>query len=142
MRMDGRTIQEHASPVSRGEPGIVVFGHSMQVQYANEQARRLLSKCEDHRVAAWQKNDLRLEIVKLGARIRERDSTLRDDYFLSQVETQKTVRTTQGSFRLRAFGMPDYSYGTPRQIMIVIEDRQTQPRARHAESECRQSEVL
>jgi hypothetical protein len=51
MRMDGRTVQEHASPVSRGEPGIVVFGHSMQLQYANEQARRLLSKCEDHRVA-------------------------------------------------------------------------------------------
>lgn len=102
----------------------------MQVQYANEQARLLLNKCDDHRMAELQKNDLRVEIVKLGARIREQDPTLLDNQSLSQLETQKTVRTTQGSFHLRAFGMPDHSYRTPQQIMIVIEDRQAEPRVR------------
>lgn len=133
--MDTRVAQEQAPRVSRGEPGIVVFGHSMQLQYANEQARQLLRKCDGHRVNALQKNDLLVEIVKLGVRVRELNSTLWDDYLLSQLETQKTVRTTQGAFHLRAFGMPDQSRRTPHQIMIVIEDRQTGPRVRYGAAE-------
>ena len=129
--MDSRVVQEHTPPTSRLEPAIVVFGHSMQLQYANEQARLLLNKCDDHRMAELQKNDLRVEIVQLGARIREQGPTLWDNQSLSEVETQKTVRTTQGSFRLLAFGMPDHSCRTPQQIMIVIEDRQAEPRVRY-----------
>jgi hypothetical protein len=131
MRMDSRVVQEHGPSVNRVEPGIVVFGHSMQLKYANEQARQLLNRCEDYRVTAWQKNDLRIEIVKLGARVREQDSTLWEDQFPRLLGTQKTVRTTQGSFRLRAFGMPDHSCSSPQQIMIVIEDRQTKSPARY-----------
>jgi hypothetical protein len=132
MRMDSRLTQEQGPPVYRMEPGIVVFSHSMQLKYANEQARYLLSKCDDHRGTAFQKNNLLVEIVKLGVRVRELDSTLWDDHLLSRLGTQKTVRTTQGSFRLRAFGMPEHSCRTPQQIMIVIEDRQTEPRIRDA----------
>ena len=123
--MDNRVVQEHGPSVSRTEPGIVVFGHSMQLKYANEQARLLLHRCDDYRMTAWQKNDLRIEIVKLGARVREQDSTVWEDRFPRRLGTQKTVRTTQGSFRLRAFGMPDHSCRSPQQIMIVIEGRQT-----------------
>lgn len=129
--MDSRVVQEYVPPGCRVEPGIVVFGHSMQLKYANEQARQLMDKCHEHHATTLSKNDLRIEIVKLGARVREQDCTLWDDDLLSQVGTQKTVRTTQGSFRLRAFGMPDYPCRTPRQIMIVIEDRQTESRVRY-----------
>jgi hypothetical protein len=129
--MDGRVAQEHAPPVSPVEPGIVVFGRSMQLEYANEQARQLLNTCDDHRMTALQKNDLLVEIVKLGIRVRELESTQWDDHLLSQLGTQKTVRTTRGLFRLRAFGMPDHSCTTPQQIMIVIENRQTEPRVRY-----------
>jgi hypothetical protein len=129
--MDSRVVQEHPPLPSGLEPGIVVFGHSMQLQYANEQARLLLNKCDDHRMAELQKNDLRVEIVKLGARIREQDPTLFGNQSLSQLEAQKTVRTTQGSFHLLAFGMPDHSCRTPQQIMIVIEDRQGESRVRY-----------
>jgi len=129
--MDNRVVQEHGPSVLRTEPGIVVFGHSMQLKYANEQARLLLNRCDDYRVTAWQKNDLRIEIVKLGARIREQDSTVWEDQFPRLLRTQKTVRTTQGSFRLRAFGMPDHSCRSPQQIMIVIEGRQTKFPARY-----------
>jgi hypothetical protein len=129
--MDSRLVEEHTPPPSRLEPAIVVFGQSMQLQYANEQARLLLNKCDDHRMAELLKNDLRVEIVKLGARIREQDPTLLGNQSLSQLETQKTVRTTQGSFRLLAFGMADYSCRTPQQIMIVIEDRQAESRVRY-----------
>lgn len=103
----------------------------MQLKYANEQARLLLNKCDHHRLAAIQRNDLRVEIVMLGARIREQDPTLWDNQTLSQLGTQKTVRTTQGSFRLLGFGMQDHSCRAPQQIMIVIEDRQTEPRIRY-----------
>jgi hypothetical protein len=129
--MDNRVVQEHGPSVLRTEPGIVVFGHSMQLKYANEQARLLLNRCDDYRVTAWQKNDLRIEIVKLGARIREQDSTVWEDQFPRLLRTQKTVRTTQGSFRLLAFGMPDHSCRSPQQIMIVIEGRQTKFPARY-----------
>jgi hypothetical protein len=129
--MDSRVFQEPLPPVSRVEPGIVVFGDSLQLKYANEQARQLLDKCDDHGVTALQKNDLRVEIIKLGARVREQDSTLWGDQLLSQLETQRTVRTTQGSFRLLAFGMPDRSCRSSQQIMIVIEDRQAEPRIRY-----------
>lgn len=129
--MDSQFVQEPMPPVSRVEPGIVVFGDSMQLKYANEQARQLLDKCDDHGVTALQKNDLRVEIIKLGARVREQDSTLWGDQLLSQLETQRTVRTTQGSFRLLAFGMPDRSCRSSQQIMIVIEDRQAEPRIRY-----------
>ena len=132
--MDSGAVQEHVPPLSRAEPGIVVFGHSMQLRYANEQARQLLNICDDHRSTALQKNDLRVEIVKLGVRVRELDPTQWDNYLLSQLGTQKTVRTTQGSFHLRAFGMLDHSCKTPQQIMIIIEDRQTEPRARDTAS--------
>jgi|GEM_PF-1578757 len=128
--MDGRSLQEYVSPSSRLEPGIVVFGHAMQLKYANEQARQLMGKCDGHHATALSKNDLRIEIVKLGARVREQDCTLWDADVVSQAGTQKTVRTTQGSFRLRAFGMPDYQCSAPQQIMIVIEDRQREPRVR------------
>jgi hypothetical protein len=103
----------------------------MQLKYTNEQARLLLNKCDDHRTTALQRNDLRVEIVKLGARIREQDPTMWDNHALSQLGTQKTVRTTQGSFRLLGFGMQDHSCRIPQQIMIVIEDRQTEPRVRY-----------
>jgi hypothetical protein len=129
--MDSRVVQEHGPSLSRVEPGIVVFGHSMQLKYANEQARLLLNRCDDDRVTALQKHDLRIEIVKLGARVREQDSTVWEDQFPRLLGTQKTVRTTQGSFRLRAFGMSDHSCGSPHQIMIVIEDRQTKSPTRY-----------
>jgi hypothetical protein len=90
-----------------------------------------LNRCDDYRVAAWHKNDLRIEIVKLGAHVREQDSTLWEDHFPRLLGTQKTVRTTQGSFRLRAFGMPGHSCRNPQQIMIVIEDRQSKSPARY-----------
>jgi hypothetical protein len=133
--MDRQVVQEQMPPVSRAEPGIVVFGHSMQLKYANEQARQLLNQCDDHHVTALQKNDLRVEIVKVGARVREQDSTLWGDQLPSQLGAQKTVRTTQGSFRLLAFGMPDCSCASPRQIMIVIEDRRTEPAPDTGEAE-------
>ena len=129
--MDSRLVQEHAPPLSAVEPGIVVFGHSMQLKYANDQARLLLNKCDDHRLTALERKDLRVEIVKLGARIRELDPTVWDHQSLSQLETHKTVRTTQGSFRLRAFGMQDHPCREPQQIMIVIEDRQAEPPVRY-----------
>jgi hypothetical protein len=129
--MDRCLVHEHTPSPSRLEPAIVVFGHSMQLQYANEEARLLLNKCDDHRTAELQKNDLRVEIVKLGARIREQDPPLLGNQSLSQLETQKTVRTTQGSFRLLAFGMPDHSCRTSQQIMIVIEDRQAESCVRY-----------
>jgi len=111
--MDSGAVQEHVPPFSRAEPGIVVFGHSMQLQYANEQARQLLNMCADHRATSLQKNDLCVEIVNLGARVRELDSTRWDNYLLSQLGTHKTVQTIQGSFHLRAFGMLDHSCKTP-----------------------------
>lgn len=103
----------------------------MRLKYANEQARQLMGKCHEHHATMSPKNDLRIEIVKLGARVREQDCARWDGDLLSQLGTQKTVRTTQGSFRLRAFGMTDRSFRAPQQIMIVIEDRQAESRARY-----------
>ena len=133
--MDTRVLPESTPARSRVEPGIVVFAHSMQLKYANEQARQLLNTRNDQSVAALQKDDLRVEIVKLGARIREQDLTRWDGQSQFLLETRKTVRTIQGSFRLLAFGMLDHYRTKPQQIMIVIEDRQSEQRVRQRRRE-------
>ncbi|MEP6958960.1 MAG: hypothetical protein ABI980_09545 [Nitrospirota bacterium] len=68
------------------------------------------------------KQDLRLEIIKLGTQIREQD-TGGSDSQADGAETRKTVRTQQGAFHLRASRVLDPSQRVGQQIMILIEDR-------------------
>ena len=68
------------------------------------------------------RHDLRLEIIKLGTQIRERNT--RGSWFQpDEDEARKTVRTTQGAFNLRAVRVSDCSERAEQQIMILIEDR-------------------
>jgi len=68
------------------------------------------------------KQDLRLEIIKLGTQIRERDNAGTWPH-PDGVEARKTVRTKQGTFHLRALRVPDPGHRAGQQIMILIEDR-------------------
>lgn len=104
------------------EVGVVMFGESLQLHYANDQARNYMERAGGGDAVLPHKQDLRLEIIKLGTQIRERDtggSGFRPD----GGEARKTVRTKQGAFHLRALRVLSRSQRAGQQIMILIEDR-------------------
>ena len=107
---------------STTDVGIVMFGESLQLRYANEQARNYMERAGSRDAVLPHQQDLRLEIIKLGTQIRERDAVGSWPH-PDGVEAQKTVRTKQGAFRLRALRVLDPGQRTGQQIMILIEDR-------------------
>jgi len=107
---------------STTDVGIVMFGESLQLRYANEQARNYMERAGSWDAVLPHKQDLRLEIIKLGTQIRERVAVGSWPH-PDGVEAQKTVRTKQGAFRLRALRVLDPGQRTGRQIMILIEAR-------------------
>jgi hypothetical protein len=112
---------------STTDVGIVMFGESLQLRYANEQARNYMERAGSRDAVLPHKQDLRLEIIKLGIQIRERVAVGSWPHpawpHPDGVEAQKTVRTKQGAFRLRALRVLDPGQRTGRQIMILIEAR-------------------
>ncbi|MDE3040910.1 MAG: hypothetical protein KGJ82_10080 [Nitrospirota bacterium] len=111
-----------SEPSSTTDVGIVMFGESLQLRYANEQARNYMERAGGRDAVLPHKQDLRLEIIKLGTQIRERGS-VGSWAHPDGVEAQKTVRTKEGAFRLRALRVLDPGLRAGQQIMILIEDR-------------------
>ena len=112
-------------PYRPGNPtdvGIVMFGESLQLHYANDQARNYMERAGSRDSVLPHKQDLRLEIIKLGTQIRERD-TVGSWPHPDGGEARKTVRTKQGAFHLRGLRVLDPSRRAGQQIMILIEDR-------------------
>lgn len=102
--------------------GIVMLGESLQLHYANDRARHYMDRAGSMDSVVPHTHDLRLEIIKLGTQIRERNT--RGSWFHpDEGEARKTVRTTQGAFNLRGMRVPGRSERAEQQIMILIEDR-------------------
>lgn len=102
--------------------GIVMLGESLQLHYANDRARHYMDRAGSMDSVVPHTHDLRLEIIKLGTQIRERNT--RGSWFHpDEDEARKTVRTTQGAFNLRGMRVPGRSERAEQQIMILIEDR-------------------
>ena len=106
----------------RIDVGVVMFGESLRLHYANDQARNYMERAGSRGMILPHKQDLRLEIIKLGTQIREQDIGGSDSQAVG-AETRKTVRTKQGAFHLRASRVLDPSQRAGQQIMILIEDR-------------------
>lgn len=109
-------------PGNTTDVGIVMFGESLQLHYANDQARNYMERAGSRDAVLPHKQDLRLEIIKLGTQIRERD-TVGPWPHPDGGEARKTVRTKQGAFHLRALRVLSHSQRVGQQIMILIEDR-------------------
>ena len=102
--------------------GIVMLGESLQLHYANDRARHYMDRAGSMDSVVPHAHDLRLEIIKLGTQIRERN-TRGSWSHPDEDEARKTVRTTQGAFNLRAMRVPGRSERAEQHIMILIEDR-------------------
>ena len=113
---------ESYRPGNTIDVGIVMFGESLQLHYANDQARNYMERAGSRDAVLPHNQDLRLEIIKLGTQIRERDSVGSWPH-PDGGEARKTVRTKQGAFHLRAWRVLDRSQQVGQQIMILIEDR-------------------
>ena len=113
---------EPYGPSNTTDVGIVMFGESLQLHYANDRARNYMERAGSRDAVLPHKQDLRLEIIKLGTQIRERD-TVRPWLHPDGDEARKTVRTKQGAFHLRALRVLGRSQRVGQQIMILIEDR-------------------
>ena len=109
-------------PGNTTDVGIVMFGESLQLHYANDQARNYMERAGSRDAVLPHNQDLRLEIIKLGTQIREQDSVGSWPH-PDGGEARKTVRTKQGAFHLRAWRVLDRSQRVGQQIMILIEDR-------------------
>ena len=109
-------------PDNSTDVGIVMFGESLQLHYANDQARNYMERAGGGDAILPHKQDLRLEIIKLGTQIRERD-TVGSWPYPDGGEARKTVRTKQGAFHLRALRVLGRRQRVGHQIMILIEDR-------------------
>jgi hypothetical protein len=81
--------------------GIIMFGESLQLHYANDQARIYMERAGNRDTVLPYKQDLRIEIINLGTQIRERD-TVGSWPQHDRDEARKSVRTKQGAFQLRA----------------------------------------
>lgn len=113
---------ELSSPGNHTDVGIVMLGESLQLHYVNDRARNYMDRAGSMDAALPHKHDLRLEIIKLGTQIRERN-TVESRSHPDEGEARKTVRTKQGAFYLRAVRVLGRSERTEQQIMILIEDR-------------------
>ena len=102
--------------------GIVMLGESLQLHYANDRARHYMDRAGNLDSAVPYTHDLRLEIIKLGTQIRERN-TWGTWFHPDEDEARKTVKTKQGAFNLCAVRVPGRSERAEQQIMILIEDR-------------------
>ncbi|MGQ0809931.1 MAG: hypothetical protein ACT4OO_01730 [Nitrospiraceae bacterium] len=113
------------------DPGIVMFGGTMQVWYANQRAKDLIAQTKKARsVAAVKQRDLPWEIVQLGSQIRERIHADGSIDGWNDLAIDKTIQTMEGAVRLYGFGIPDPDGMTPWRIMIVIEECPTEPSRR------------
>lgn len=121
--MHADSIQGPIRPSRTADVGVVMFRESMQLRYANDEARSFMARAGSTDAVLSHKEDLRLAIVKLGIRVRTRWTVgmcaLSDGVLATQ-----TVRTQQGIFRLRALDVPDRNQEAGQYIMIVIEDCQ------------------
>jgi len=120
MGIDSRSEAYKASNLV--DIGIVMFGESLRLHYANDQARDYMERAENREAVLPSSQDLRLEIIKLGTQIRDRSSVGSCPH-PDRREARKTVRTKQGAFHLRALPVPDPSPQSGPKIMILIEDR-------------------
>lgn len=114
--------REPYRPGNSTDVGIVMLGEFLQLHFANDQARDYMDRAGSREAVLPHKQDLRLEIIKLGTQIRERDNAGSWPHS-DGVEARKTVRTKQGAFYLRALRVPDPDQQAGHQIMILIEDR-------------------
>jgi hypothetical protein len=110
------------SPGNHTDVGIVMLGESLQLHYVNDRARHYMDRAGSMDAALPHKHDLRLEIIKLGTYIRERN-VVGAWFHPDEGEALKTVRTKQGAFYLRGVRVLGRSERAEQQIMILIEDR-------------------
>jgi hypothetical protein len=121
------SVKGASRPSRATDVGVVMFRASMQVHYANDEARSYMARVGSMDVALSRKEDLRLAIVKLGVRVRDQ-RTVGMRALPDGVLATQTIRTQQGLFRLRALEVPDRRQEAGQHIMIVIEDcRQERP---------------
>lgn len=113
----GETIQSSRST----DVGVVIFWESMQLRYANDEARSYMARAGRMNAVLSHKEDLRLAIVKLGVHVKNRGAEEMGTVPNGVLAT-RTVRTPQGLFKLHALEMPDHDQEAGPQIVIVIED--------------------
>lgn len=114
-------------PLIQTGPGIVIFGSSMHVCYTNPRARDLIAQAADSGRTTHSMEDLRIEIIKLGARVKDQVSNGEECNDASRLRASKTVETAQGPMLLRAFVIPGKKDLTHAQIMIVLEQPPEEP---------------
>ena len=110
------------SQADHTDVGIVMLGESLQLHYANDRARHYMDRAGSMDSAVPHTHDLRLEIIKLGTQIRERN-TWGSWFPPDEAEARKTVKTKQGAFHLCAVRVLGCSERAEQQIMILIEAR-------------------
>ena len=110
------------SQADHTDVGIVMLGESLQLHYANDRARHYMDRAGSMNSAVPHTHDLRLEIIKLGTQIRERN-TWGSWFPPDEAEARKTVKTKQGAFHLCAVRVLGCSERAEQQIMILIEAR-------------------
>jgi hypothetical protein len=116
------TTDSHPPQSSTGTgPGIVIFDGALHLRYANQRARDLSARTGWLPGSALTQQVLPLEIIDLGARIREQLSSGRAIQDWGQFEMNKTIAIGGGSIRLQAFGVPSLDSFTQFNIMVVIE---------------------
>jgi hypothetical protein len=113
---------EACRPGNTTDVCIAMFGESLQLHYANDRARNYMERAGSRDGVLPHKQDLRLEIIKLGTQVRERETSGSWSH-PDGGEARKTDRTKQGAFHLRALRVLGPSQRAGQQIMILIEDR-------------------
>lgn len=122
MNIDSGRGPTRLGPIT--DVGVVMFGASMQLRYANDEARSYMARAINTDVVLSHKEDLGLAIVKLGVHVRNR-GTAETGTVPDGVLTTLTASTQQGLFRLHALEVLDpyeHDKQAGQQIMIVIED--------------------
>ena len=109
------------SPTHAG-PGIMIFGGAMHLRYVNQRALDLMAQAAAARGAASRREDLRIEIVNLGAQLRDQVAERWISHHASRLESDKTIETARGLVRLRAFAVPIQQSAADPHIMIVLEE--------------------
>ncbi len=115
-------VAAHPAEAShKAEAGIVVFGSSMGVRYANQRARDLLQRLRWGATEFSEKIDLLDAIVDLGMTVREQWQMQREPHDPAAGEARRIVQTGGGPVALCAFGIPDRERGSQFHIMVVID---------------------
>jgi len=104
---------EHSFPSTRPVQGIVIFSRSMQVKWANQQARDLIAQTAE---------SLPLEVVDLAAKMLDELETRIADPGWAHIEANRSVHTPVCRLELLGYGFPGLDEFTNFPLMVLITD--------------------